>query len=104
MKIRSGFVSNSSSSSFIIIANPGKVKELLKQESKGLQSAAKNYLNRPENITLDGNKYELHQFVMCTEDFGCDCEEDSETVYDKWNDFTTKLGNNKDIVIRETSC
>ncbi len=109
MKIRSGFVSNSSSSSFVCIAKPGVIQEALKGEDKVTQKVVKSYLN-PSNankITLDGNKYELYQMTISTEEFGCDCdldEDDYEKAYDKWCEFTQKLSETPNVVVREEGC
>lgn len=106
MKIRSGFVSNSSSSSFVCITKPGKVKEMLKNEDEITQKVVSSYLNSKncEKITLDGNKYEMWQFELSTEEFGYDCgleDDEYETAYDKWNDFTQKLSKEKNVVVSD---
>lgn len=109
MKIRSGFVSNSSSSSFVCIAKPGVIQEALKNEDEVTQKVVKSYLN-PRNaykITLDGNKYELYQMTISTEEFGCDCdldEDDYEQAYEKWGDFTAKLAKLPNVVVRDENC
>jgi len=109
MKIRSGFVSNSSSSSFVCIAKPGVIQKALKGEDKLTQKVVKGYLN-PNNaseIVLDGNKYELYQMTISTEDFGCDCdldEEEYEVAYEKWGDFTAKLAKLPNVVVRDEYC
>lgn len=109
MKIRQGFVSNSSSSSFVCIAKPGVIKELLKKEDEITQKIANSYLDPKyaEKIELDGNKYEMYQTVIYTEEFGCDCdltEDECEEAYDKWNDFVDKLSQTKNVVVREEGC
>lgn len=106
MKIRSGFVSNSSSSSFVCIAKPGKVAEMLKDEDEITQKVVKGYLDSrdAEKITLDGNKYEMWSFELSTEEFGYDCdldEDEAEQAYDKWNDFIAKLGKEKNVVVSD---
>ena len=110
MKIRSGFVSNSSSSSFVCIAKPGVIQKALKDEDKLTQKVVKGYLN-PNNaseIVLDGNKYELYQTTISTDDFACDCdldsEEDYEKAYDAWSDFTAKLAQIPNVVVRDEYC
>lgn len=109
MKIRSGFVSNSSSSSFVCIAKPGVVKQLLEDEDRITKKVVQSYLN-PENantITLDGNTYDMWQMTISTEEFGCDCglmESEYERAYDKWNDFTTKLAKTPNVVVKEDGC
>ncbi len=104
MKIRTGFVSNSSSSSFVCIAKPGVIKKLLKDEDDTTKKVGSHYFNpnRANKITLDGNTYEMWQMTISTEEFGCDCdlgEDESETAYDKWNDFTAKLAKTPNVVV-----
>lgn len=109
MKIRSGFVSNSSSSSFVCIAKPGVIKEALKGEDEVTKKVVKSYLDssRADKITLDGNTYELYQMTISTEEFGCDCdldEEEYEQAYEKWGDFTAKLAKLPNVVVRDEYC
>ena len=110
MKIRSGFVSNSSSSSFVCITKPGVIKELLKGEDDTTKKVVLSYLNpqRAEKITLDGNTYEMWQMTISTEDFGCDCDlgedEYNEEAYDKWTDFIDKLAKTPNVVVRDEGC
>jgi len=106
MKIRSGFVSNSSSSSFVCITTPGKIDEMLKNEDETTQKIVKSYLSPRgmEKIKLGGNTYHMWQFELSTEEFGCDCgldEDEYDYAYDKWNDFTAKLGKEKDCVVSD---
>jgi hypothetical protein len=105
MKVRSGFVSNSSSSSFVIIAKPGKIDKLIDKEDDVTQTVARSFLDskNAERIKLDGNEYDLYQFSFSTEEFGCDmnlADEDYEVAYDKWNDFEAKLTKQKDIIVK----
>ena len=106
MKIRNGFVSNSSSSSFVCIVKPGVIKTALKGEDELTIKVVNEYL-KPDfsvKITLDGNKYELYSLTLSTEEFGCGCDltdEESEEAYDKWNDFTEKLSKLPNVVVRE---
>lgn len=106
MKVRQGFVSNSSSSSFVVIAKPGVIKEMLKKEDKITKKVCGEYFHGSDIIELDGNKYELFQFTVSTDDIGCDCGlgDDYEKAYDKWLEFTDKLGKTEGVIIRDTGC
>ena len=104
MKIRSGFVSNSSSSSFVCIAKPGVVKTLLKGEDDITKKVVQSLLNPKDarKITLDGNTYEMWHMTISTEEFACDCnlnDDELEQAYDKWNDFTAKLAKTPNVVV-----
>lgn len=106
MKIRSGFVSNSSSSSFICIAKPGIIQKTLNGEDEVTKKVVKGYLdfNRADKITLDGNTYELYQMTISTEEFGCDCdldEDEYEQAYEKWVNFTAKLSKLPNVIVRD---
>jgi hypothetical protein len=109
MKIRNGFVSNSSSSSFICIAKPGVVQKALEKEDEVTKKVVAGYLNPKDadKITLDGNTYELYKMTISTEEFGCDCDLDGdeyEQAYDKWNDFTAKLAKIPNVIVRDEYC
>jgi hypothetical protein len=109
MKIRSGFVSNSSSSSFVCIAKPGVIAKVLQDEDDVTKKVALSILNpkRADKITLDGNTYEMWQEIISTEEFGCDCdlnEDEYEIAYDKWIHFTNKLSKTKNVVVSDTGC
>ena len=109
MKIRNGFVSNSSSSSFVCIAKPGVIKKLLKNEDEITQKVVNTYLNQEyaKKIKLDTNEYELYQLVIDTEEFGSYCDLDTEQreeALDKWDKFTNKLSKMKSVVVHERDC
>ena len=106
MKIRSGFVSNRSSSRFICIAKPGVVQKALEKEDEVTKKVVAGYLNskNADKITLDGNTYELYQMTISTEEFGCDCDLDDdeyEHADDIWNEFTAMLAKTPYVVIRD---
>lgn len=109
MKIRNGFVSNSSSSSFVCIAKPGVINKLLKGEDNVTKKVVNHYLNslRADKITLDGNTYEMWQMTISTEEFGCDCDlkdDEYEQAWDKWMEFTEKLSETPNVVVRDEAC
>lgn len=109
MKTRNGFVSNSSSSSFVVIAKPNVIEKMLKKEDEITQKVCDEYLGKhnSEPITLDDKEYELYQFIVATEEFGCDCdldEDEYDQAYDKWSDFINKLEKTKNVIVRSTGC
>jgi hypothetical protein len=109
MKTRNGFVSNSSSSSFVCIAKPGIIQNILKSEDKFTEKIVKYYLNptSSKKIILDGNTYEMWIHRIYTEDFGCECdlkESEYEFAYEKWQKFISKLQNLPDVVVKDESC
>lgn len=57
MKIRNGFVSNSSSSSFVILATKDKVKEVLNGFTTKERKFIKNVLPPSEKIKFNGKQY-----------------------------------------------
>jgi len=112
MKIRNGFVSNSSSSSFVCIAKPGVIETALKEEDEITKKVVNEYLNpkKADKIILDGNVYELYHMTISTEEFDCGCnlddldEDDYEIAYEKWCDFTNKLSKLPNVVVRDEGC
>ena len=81
MKTRAGFVSNSSSSSFVIITTKkawdAATKELTKKlENKNIAKIVIGEYGEGENATVLGQKALVFQGVMTTEEYG------SSTIYE----------------------
>jgi hypothetical protein len=108
MKIRSGFISNSSSSSFIIIAPGDIINTATKSMSKFGQAVVDDVIGELEEITLDGKTYTLAHSHYSTEEFAdraCSEFQDKECeeALNEWKKFqtaVTKLGG----IVREIGC
>lgn len=108
MQTRHGFVSNSSSSSFVVIAKSGTIPKMLKKEDELTQKIISFYLNPncKTNIVLDEKKYELYTFLyewgefINPGDYGL-TDDDVFLIEDKGNAFLDKLKITKNITIKE---
>lgn len=107
MKLRNGFVSNSSSSSFICIAKLNTIENLINEEKdKITKKIVSRYLNSTncQRFILDNNRYEIWNLIISSEDLGLDCsltDKQLEVAYNKWIDFTDKLKHIPNVFISE---
>ena len=81
MKTRNGFVSNSSSSSFVILST----KESLKAALDTLDPKARKFIKSQfvmsgdkKNVTIDDKKYELRTGVYYNDEWPIECDCDSK--------------------------
>jgi hypothetical protein len=95
MKIRSGFVSNSSSSSFVVIAPKSVVDEVLatltpyeKAVAEHVRCGTRKFLGQEVSI-FQGSQGNSDSWEYCFEYEG-EMEPDDNT-YDAWTTFTKKL-------------
>ena len=83
MKIRQGFVSNSSSSSFLLIAKDGLVKEALKGYSGDEKDYITSILGQRKKLNIFGKKVDVFLRTICSEEW---CELYSEIFENKEGD------------------
>lgn len=68
MKMRNGFVSNSSSASFVIITTQDNFNKVIEKfEDKERISISKTIGKKSKNIELNNYKYIVYNGVYCTE-------------------------------------
>ena len=86
MKTRLGFVSNSSSSSFVLITTEEfflcNLNTLSEKEKKDVEK----FLNKPDKMKIGGNDYIIFSDQYCTED----------SDYDFMTDFFKRFNNRED--------
>lgn len=106
MKIRNGFVSNSSSSSFVIITNKESwdraVKKFTEKVGENVAAVVTKAYGRPEPAKILGQNALVYQGVISSEEYGCDTLEQliddgkitedesweiSQTAYESQSDF-----------------
>ena len=76
MKIRNGFVSNSSSSSFVVIATEDTISKAKNKLSKFGKAVVDEVAREFNDVTLDGRTYKMSQGSYSTEEFASDaCSE-----------------------------
>jgi hypothetical protein len=91
MKTRTGFVSNSSSSSFVLISPPSAVVSALSALSKEGQSLINEHiLYGATNETINGQKMTVAVGEINTEDFGSSIYDDDsyEKALEDWQSFS----------------
>jgi hypothetical protein len=110
MKTRNGFVSNSSSSSFVIITTQDKWNEAVKKFKKiageNITKIVVGEYGEPEKAKVLGQDALIFSGIICSEDYGnsvCDelinntkCNEDE--VYDLAVEAFEKMGEFNDIL------
>lgn len=70
MKIRNGFVSNSSSSSFVVLTTKENIKEALDKLPKKIKKFMKDtFICSPTHVEVDGKKYLLYSGTYYTDDW-----------------------------------
>lgn len=103
MKTRQGFVSNSSTSSFVVICTEEVYKKALANRTEYGKQLIENQLGLRdgEKITLGDNQYLLWHGELSTEEFGCDVDlpegVDEYDAYDlaseQWDEFGRNINN-----------
>jgi len=91
MKIRNGFVSNSSSSSFVIVTTKETFKNVLSAFTKEEQIFLQQIFNSPEKMKLDGKDYITF--------FG---ELNSEYVCEVWEETSPDDGDVDSMIVLDT--
>lgn len=107
MKIRNGFVSNSSSSSFVLITTNKTLKKILSKYNEKEKEYIGSMIGREQNIEILGNKLVVFSGEISSEgqydiycdifgrnddgdDDGDDCEKCSELLQKFGNEFKDK--------------
>ena len=99
MKIRQGFISNSSSTSFVLITTREAIdEEFGKIKDANLKKIIRSELRPPKQVSLFGEKVLIYLDRISSEDFGCDCdiEDDSGEYHSRFFEFLERVGGRKD--------
>ena len=105
MKVRQGFVSNSSSSSFVVVTTKAEWDKTVAKLSKLGQLVVEHELTKPTPVKFLGKNLIAIVQTISTEEFGCNLPDGSvpdgeyEKPYEEFQKFEELLRNNKDVLV-----
>jgi hypothetical protein len=107
MKIRNGFVSNSSTSSFVVVTTKKAWDDSVAKLSELGKLVVKHEIGKPKAVHFLGKDLIALSTTISTEEFGCnipnasELDPDGDQAYEEFGKFSAILRANKDALVLE---